>query len=38
MHRVAGQVEYMVLIVALAIALGLIGWRIIQGLRDRGQS
>src|SRR6266508_2521457 len=34
LHRVAGQVEYIVLIVALATALGLIGWRIFQGLRS----
>ena len=33
LHRVMGQVELVVLTVALASALGLIGWRIIQGLR-----
>jgi membrane protein DedA with SNARE-associated domain len=37
-HRLAGQVEYIVLIVALVTALGLIGWRIVQGLRHRGRS
>ena len=38
MRHVAGQVEYMVLTVALAIALGLLGWRIVHGLRHRGRS
>ena len=38
MRRVAGQVEYMVLTVALAIALGVLAWRIVQGLRHRGRS
>ena len=33
LHRVMGQVELVVLTVALASALGLIGWPIIQGLR-----
>ncbi len=38
MRRVAGQVEYMVLTVALAIALGVLAWRLVQGLRHRGRS
>jgi len=38
MRHVAGQVEYMVLTLALAIALGLLGWRIVHGLRHRGRS
>jgi membrane protein DedA with SNARE-associated domain len=36
-HRVAGQLEYIVLIVALVTAVGLIGWRIVQALRHRGR-
>ncbi|HEV8437382.1 MAG TPA: DedA family protein [Methylomirabilota bacterium] len=35
LHRVAGQLEYLVLIVALVSALVLIGWRIVHGLRSR---
>jgi membrane protein DedA with SNARE-associated domain len=38
LRRVAGRVEYIVLIVALASALALIAWRVIQGYRQRGQS
>jgi hypothetical protein len=38
LHRVIGKVELVVLLVALASALGLIGWRILQGLRDRDYS
>ena len=36
-RRFAGQVEYLVLLVALISAVALIGWRIIQGLRRRGR-
>ncbi|HYB44493.1 MAG TPA: DedA family protein [Candidatus Methylomirabilis sp.] len=35
LRRVVGQVEYVVVLIALAAALGLIGWRIIQGFRHR---
>jgi membrane protein DedA with SNARE-associated domain len=35
-RRVAGQVEYLVLLVALTSAVGLIAWRVVQGLRHRG--
>jgi len=38
LHRVIGQVEIVVLVVALMSALGVIGWRIIQGLRARDHS
>jgi len=38
LHRVVGEVEYLVLLVALASALSLIGWRIVQVLRARSQS
>jgi membrane protein DedA with SNARE-associated domain len=34
-RRVAGQVEYLVLLVALMSAVGLIVWRVVQGLRHR---
>ncbi|HXJ80924.1 MAG TPA: DedA family protein [Candidatus Methylomirabilis sp.] len=37
-RRVAGQVEYLVLLVALASAIGLIAWRVVQGFRHRGRS
>jgi membrane protein DedA with SNARE-associated domain len=37
LRRVAGQVEYLVLIVALASAIGLIAWRIVQGFCHRGR-
>ena len=37
LRRVAGQVEYLVLLVALMSAVGLIAWRVIQGLRHRGR-
>ncbi len=37
LHRVAGQVEYLVLVVAILAAVGLIAWRIVQGLRHRGR-
>ena len=37
LHKVAGEVEYIVLSIALVSALGLIGWRIIQGFRHRGR-
>ena len=36
-RRVAGQVEYLVLLVALMSAVGLIVWRVVQGLRHRGR-
>ncbi len=36
-RRVAGQVEYLVLLVALMSAVGLIVWRVVQGLRRRGR-
>ena len=36
-RRVAGQVEYLVLLVALMSAVGLIAWRVGQGLRHRGR-
>jgi membrane protein DedA with SNARE-associated domain len=35
LHKVAGQVEYTLLLVALVSALALIAWRIIQGIRHR---
>jgi len=35
LHKVAGQVEYVVLMIALASALALIAWRVIQGLRHK---
>jgi len=38
LRRVGGQVEFMLLTVALAIALGVLAWRIVQGLRHRGRS
>jgi membrane protein DedA with SNARE-associated domain len=38
LRRVAGQVEYIVLAVALASALGLIAWRVIHQLRQHGRS
>lgn len=38
LQRVMGKVELVVLLVALASALGLIGWRILQGLRARDHS
>src|SRR5262249_18865225 len=37
-RRVAGQVEYLVLLVALMSAVGLIAWRIVQGIRHRGRA
>ena len=36
-RRVVGQVEYLVLLVALLSAVGLIAWRVIQGVRHRGR-
>jgi membrane protein DedA with SNARE-associated domain len=38
LRRVAGHVEYVVLFVAVAGALALIAWRVIQGYRQRGRS
>jgi len=35
LHRVAGQVEYLVLTVAILGAVGFIAWRIVQGIRHR---
>ena len=35
-RRFAGQVEYLVLFVALMSAVALIAWRVVQGLRQRG--
>jgi membrane protein DedA with SNARE-associated domain len=36
-RRVAGQVEYLVLLVAIMTAVGLITWRVVQGFRQRGR-
>jgi membrane protein DedA with SNARE-associated domain len=36
-RRVAGQVEYLVLALALMGAVGLIIWRVVHGLRERGR-
>jgi membrane protein DedA with SNARE-associated domain len=36
-RRFAGQVEYLVLFVALMSAVALIAWRVVQGLRHRGR-
>jgi membrane protein DedA with SNARE-associated domain len=33
-RRIAGQVEYLVLLVAIMTAVGLIVWRVVQGLRQ----
>jgi membrane protein DedA with SNARE-associated domain len=38
LHRVAGQVEYLVLMVAILAGVGVISWRIIQGFRHRTPS
>ena len=35
LHRVAGHVEYLVLVVVILAAVGLIAWRIVQGIRHR---
>jgi membrane protein DedA with SNARE-associated domain len=35
-RQFAGQIEYLVLFVALMSAVALIAWRIVQGLRHRG--
>ena len=38
LQRVAGHVEYVVLLVALTAALALIAWRVVQGYRQRDRS
>ena len=38
LHRVAGQVEYMALVVVVLAAVALIAWRIIQGFRHRRET
>jgi membrane protein DedA with SNARE-associated domain len=38
LHKVAGQVEYMALIVVALAAAALVAWRIIQGFRHRRET
>ena len=38
LHKVAGQVEYLALIVVALAAVALIAWRIIQGFRHRRET